>query len=109
MNAPMPLAPLRSSGVSVRAIVMTTPACVPLETHAFVPLRTQQSPSGVACVRSDAASDPLSGSDSASEARDLHVTLALNCRFLAALGMTVNKRKNHVPTFSQANRLQRTS
>ena len=37
----------------------------PLVTHAFVPLSTQSSPSRTACVRSDAASDPASGSDSA--------------------------------------------
>ena len=40
-NALIPRDPRRSSGVSVRAIAMMTPACDPLVTHAFVPLSTQ--------------------------------------------------------------------
>jgi hypothetical protein len=39
----------------------TTPACVPLDTQAYVPFNTQLSPSRTACVRSEAASEPASG------------------------------------------------
>ena len=40
-------------------------AVPPLVTHAFVPFSTQSSPSRTAWVRSAAASEPASGSDSA--------------------------------------------
>ena len=65
MNALMPRAPRRSSGESVRAMAMMTSALLPFVTHALVPLSTQSSPSRTACVRSDAASEPASGSESA--------------------------------------------
>ena len=38
MKAEMPRPPRRSSGVSVRAMARITPACVPLVTHALVPV-----------------------------------------------------------------------
>ena len=60
MNALIPRAPRRSPGESVRAMATITPAAGPLETHAFVPFNTQQSPSRTACVRSEAASEPAS-------------------------------------------------
>ena len=41
MNVPMPRAPRRSLGESVRAMARITSAWLPLVTHAFVPLRTQ--------------------------------------------------------------------
>ena len=65
MNVLIPRAPRRSSGESVRAMARMTSPLVPLDTHALVPFRIQSSPSRTACVRSDAASEPASGSDSA--------------------------------------------
>ena len=65
MNVPIPRAPRRSSGQSVRAMARMTSPLVPLDTHALVPLKIQSSPSRTACVRSDAASEPASGSESA--------------------------------------------
>ncbi len=44
MNALIPRAPRRSRGLSVRAMTINTSASLPLVTHAFVPLITQQSP-----------------------------------------------------------------
>jgi len=49
--------------------MMTSPL-VPLETQALVPLRIQSSPSRTAWVRSDAASEPASGSESAKVPED---------------------------------------
>src|ERR1043166_8852775 len=65
MNALIPRGPRRSSAPSVRAMARITVPGDPLETHALVPFRTQWSPWRTACVRSDAASEPASGSDSA--------------------------------------------
>ena len=49
MNAPMPFAPLRSPGKSVRAMTMMTSASLPCDTHAFAPLMIQSAPSRTAC------------------------------------------------------------
>jgi hypothetical protein len=60
-NAVMPRAPLPGSTVANSVI---TPACDPFEHQSFVPFRTYRSPRRTAVVRSEAASDPASGSES---------------------------------------------
>ena len=57
MNVLIPREPRRSSDESVRAMARMTPAYAPPETHAFVPFRTQPSPSRMAWhATKDAAS-----------------------------------------------------
>ena len=66
MNAPMPRAPRRVvRRVGARHARGSRRRRCRCETHALVPLSTQSSPSRTACVRSDAASEPASGSESA--------------------------------------------
>ena len=48
-------------------------------THIFVPLMTYSSPSGVALQRSDAASEPASGSDRENAARISPVAIRGRC------------------------------
>ena len=60
-NAVIPRGPLPASTV---ANSVMTPACEPLEHQSLVPLRTYRSPLLTAVVRSDAASEPASGSES---------------------------------------------
>ncbi len=57
----IPRGPWRGSTV---ANSVMTPACEPLEHQSLVPFRTYRSPFLTAVVRSDAASDPASGSES---------------------------------------------
>ena len=59
-KAVIPRGPLPGSTVANSVI---TPACEPLEHQSLVPLRTYRSPFRTAVVRSDAASEPASGSD----------------------------------------------
>ena len=64
MKAPIPLAPRRSSGVSVRTIVTTTSPKPPLVTHALAPFSTQPPSTLRAWADIPAASEPASGSES---------------------------------------------
>jgi hypothetical protein len=64
MKAPIPLAPLRSPGWSVRTMATTTSPKPPLVTHALAPFSTHPPSALRACALMPAASEPESGSES---------------------------------------------